>query len=695
MKGPDFFSDTVLFSKIEYKISLFIGNRIMPDNSEITQSNDPQTASQEYLPARMVNEFVYCPRLFFLEHVDQLFANNADTIEGAFHHRRVDRPPQELPKVNRGATAGKKNATSTTDDEATGDSTAAQDVKLHARSVTLSSDQYHILAKLDLVEATGTHATPIDYKRGRPRQNEDGSLSPWEPEQVQICVQALVLRDNGYECREGIIYFAETKQRVVVPITDELIERTRQAIDGARHLMAQGNIPLPLVDSPKCPRCSLVGICLPDETLACQRDAKASEPALAIDSTTGQRLLFDAGPGRFHASLPDPSTQPQTRQLVTKRDERRPLYVNTPGLTIGKSGEVIQVKEQGRKIMEVRMFDTSQVNLMGPIQISTQCLHSLMQAEIPVGFFSMGGWFYGITQGIGLKNIFTRREQFRRADDPYFCVQLARLLVGGKIRNSRVMLMRNHIQPPVATIGELKKLEKKAMRCESLSSLLGIEGTAAAVYFSEFQGMIKVGGTVEIPFDPMTNHLDDRDAENKEGSLETTDSTSDDQTRLVSSGPVFCFDFPKRNRRPPRDPVNALLSLAYSLLAKELTIACAMVGLDPYLGYYHQPRYGRPALALDLMEPFRPLIAESAVLTAINNRMVQAGDFIQAGDAVSLKPAGRKNFFLAFESRMDTLVTHPMFGYRVSYRRMLEIQTRLLARLIDGEIPEYPVFITR
>jgi CRISPR-associated protein Cas1 len=147
--------------------------------------------------------------------------------------------------------------------------------------------------------------------------------------------------------------------------------------------------------------------------------------------------------------------------------------------------------------------------------------------------------------------------------------------------------------------------------------------------------------------------------------------------------------------RPRRDPVNALLSLAYSVLAKDFTIACYAVGLDPYLGFYHQPRFGRPALALDLMEPFRPLIADSAVLTAINTRMVTAADFIQAGPAVALTPNGRKGFFRAYELRMDSLVTHPIFEYRVSYRRLLEIQARLLARLLDGEIKDYPVFVTR
>src|SRR5437773_5029164 len=118
----------------------------------------------------------------------------------------------------------------------------------------------------------------------------------------------------------------------------------------------------------------------------------------------------------------------------------------------------------------------------------------------------------------------------------------------------------------------------------------------------------------------------------------------------------FPFDFTVRNRRPPRDAVNALLSLAYSVLAKDLTIACYAVGFDPYMGFYHQPRFGRPALALDLMEPFRPLIGDSAVLSAINTRMVTPRDFVQEGPGVALTQAGRKAFFRAYELRMDTLV---------------------------------------
>lgn len=221
------------------------------------------------------------------------------------------------------------------------------------------------------------------------------------------------------------------------------------------------------------------------------------------------------------------------------------------------------------------------------------------------------------------------------------------------------MLMRNHIEPPRLSLRQLKQLARRAETALSIETLLGIEGAAASVYFGKFGGMIKCAEPGEI------------------------------------TPQAFSFDFNGRNRRPPRDGVNALLSLGYSVLAKDLTVACYAVGFDPMIGFYHQPRHGRPALALDLMEPLRPLIVDSAVLGAINNRMVRENDLIKAGPAVSLTPEGRKGFFRSYELRMDTLVTHPLFDYRVSYRRLLEIQARLLAKTLEGEIARYPVFTTR
>jgi CRISPR-associated protein Cas1 len=344
--------------------------------------------------------------------------------------------------------------------------------------------------------------------------------------------------------------------------------------------------------------------------------------------------------------------------LITPRDDLRPLYLNTQGARVGKSGEVLQIRDKDDNKQEVRLRETCQLNVMGNVQLSTQAVQGLCEAGIPICYFSQGGWFYGITTGLNSKNIFLRRTQFRLAEEEWFALSLARQLVAGKIRNQRTMLQRNHVEPQSDDLAAIKRMAEMAERAQSMDELLGVEGNGARLYFQSFAGMIKVN--------------------------------DDDGDRSQ-----FRFDFAGRNRRPPRDAVNALLSLAYSLLVKDLTIACYAVGFDPYLGYYHQPRFGRPALALDLMEPFRPLIADSAVLAAINTRMVTPKDFVQAGPAVALTPAGRKAFFRSYELRMDSLVTHPLFEYRVSYRRLLEIQARFLARVLEGEIGEYPVFVTR
>jgi CRISPR-associated protein Cas1 len=281
-------------------------------------------------------------------------------------------------------------------------------------------------------------------------------------------------------------------------------------------------------------------------------------------------------------------------------------------------------------------------------------VQSLCAAEKPIAYFSSGGWFYGLSQGLGLRNVFLRAEQFRRAAMPVFARTVASRLVATKIRNQRTLLQRNHVEPPRVALGRLRRLAELAERADAIDSLLGIEGTAARIYFQHFGGMIKV-----------------------------------DAERFAT------FAFEHRNRRPPRDAVNALLSFAYSLLSKDLTIVATAVGLDPFWGFYHQPRFGRPALALDLMEMFRPLIADSAVLTAINTRMIGPDDFIQVGPAVSMTADGRKALLRAYEQRMDVGVTHPQFRYRVSYRRVLEIQTRLLARFIAGEVDDFPPFETR
>jgi CRISPR-associated protein Cas1 len=575
----------------------------------------------DHVPARMLNEFVYCPRLFFYEWVEGVFRHSADTVEGAHKHEKGDGKEDELP-----------------------DADALEGERVRARGIMLASDALGLVAKMDLVEAADGAVTPVDYKRGRPRDGESGP-EPWPADEIQIVAQALVLRHNGYTCHEGLLFYHETRQRVRVRITDEVARLVAIRLDEARAVARSGCIPPPLVDSPKCPRCSLVSICLPDETVA-------AAGLSAADDEPEQIVLFAEAiePPRV------PDLDPEdVRRLVPARDDLRPLYITGYQLSVGKSAERLQVREKGQVIQEARLNEIAQVNLFGPVSISGAAVQAACANEIPIAHFSMGGWFYGLTQGLGLKNVFLRRAQFLKAEDERFCLAVARELVATKIRNQRTLLQRNHVEPPARVIEGLKRQAVRARQAGSLASLLGIEGTAAALYFGGFAGMVKA---------------DDGDE-------------------------MGAFDFERRNRRPPRDPVNALLSFAYSLLARDLTIVCHAVGFDPFLGFFHQPRFGRPALALDLMEGFRPLVADSSVLTAINTRMVAPDDFLRAGDAVGLTRKGRTAFIRAYEQRMDQLVTHPVFGYRISYRRVLEVQARLLARFVSGEIPQYPGFETR
>ncbi len=563
----------------------------------------------------MLNEFVYCPRLFFYEHVDGVFLHNADTRKGEAIHVRVDKGKGDLPAAD------------------------PEIEKIHSRSVQLGSKRLGVSAKLDLVESGADGGLcPVDYKAGKPREGEEGR-EIWPADRMQLGLQMLLLRENGYSCTSGFIYYRATKQRVALEYSTELESWIEAQVSAARELVRSRVRPDPLVDSPKCPRCSLASVCLPDET------NYLADPPLETSA---------------RARSP--------RRLIAGRDDERALYLNTAGLHVGISDRVLDVKEGGRSKEQIRLSDVHHVALFGNVQLSTQAIQRLCREDIPLSYFSMGGWFHGITRGHSLPNVLMRRAQFRAADDPAICLDLARRIVAGKIRNSRTLLMRNALVQPASTIARLKHAAGDALRAESLESLLGVEGAAARVYFSEFSTMLKPEEDDEIP------------------GLEAS---------TPPAGAGLTFDFRGRNRRPPTDPINAMLSLAYSVLAKDCTVALLAVGFDPWLGFYHQPRAGRPALALDLMEEFRPLIAESTVLNVVNNRMIEPADFVRAGEAVNLSEAGRKKFFNAYERRINQVITHPVFDYKVSYRRALELQARLLARVLEGEIPEYTPFLTR
>ncbi len=545
------------------------------------------------IPARILNEFVYCPRLAYLEWVQKEWEDSSDTVEGRHIHRKVDKQGGTLPEP---------------DDD-------FEELRI-ARSVDLSSQTLNLVAKIDLVESADGKVTPVDYKRGKRPHVPRGA---YNPERVQVCAQGLLLREHGYQCNEGVLYFAGSRERVRVPFDDELIELTLQSIEGLSAVAEAGQIPPPLEDSPKCPRCSLVGVCLPDET----------------------NLL------KLKAEL--------VRPLSVRQTSAMPVYVQTQSGKVAKKGERLAITKNDDETIYARLAETSQLVLMGNVYVTTPTLHELMRRNIPVTWQSYGGWFLGHTVGAGHANVELRTAQYKGSFDEQVCLKLARGWVQAKIRNSRTLLRRNwradeDVGPALT---DLKRLVDRAGRTRDMNTLLGIEGAAAACYFQHFTGMLKTG--------------DDNDF----------------------------FDMRNRNRRPPTDPVNALLSFGYAMLTRAFVVVLSATGFDVYRGFYHQPRYGRPALALDMMEPFRPLIVESVVITAINNGEVRPTDFVRRATGVNLSETGRKRFIATFERRLGQEVTHHLFGYRVEYRRLLEIQSRLLGRFLLGEISEYPNFITR
>lgn len=548
------------------------------------------------IPARMLNEYAYCPRLAYLEWVQGEFAPNEFTEDGNYQHRRVH----------------------TDEDGALPDPSTDEGAPKVVRSVLLSSEREGIVCRADLVEVDGRRAVPVDYKRGEKPAVPEGA---YEPERVQLCAQGLVLRDNGFDCDHGVIYFAGSKERVEIAFDEALVRRTREIVASIRSVAVSGRIPPPLDASPRCNGCSLVAICLPDET----------------------GMLME----------PEVAARTEPRRLVPARDDALPVHIQAQGAYASKDGETIVIKEKGAKVAEAKLYETSQLSLYGNVQVSTQLVQELCRRGVPITYASSGGWFYGMTLGPMQKNVELRMHQYRAAVDPERSLALARRFVATKIRNSRTMLRRNAEGIDARTLDRLREFAISAEEAASAESLLGIEGTAARIYFEGLPFMLK-------------------------------------RTEEVEG-----FTFEGRNRRPPKDPINAMLSLAYSLLVKDLTVVCAAVGFDPFLGFYHRPRYGRPSLALDLMEEFRPIVADSTVIGVVNTGVVGPGDFVRAGDGVNLKPTARKAFIAAYERRMDQLVRHPVFGYQISYRRVLEVQARLLGRHLAGEIPSYPEFLTR
>lgn len=540
----------------------------------------------DLLPARMLNEYVYCPRLFYLEWVDRQWESSDDTEAGRWVHRDVD---------GRGGVL---------DD---------QDPPATVRSVALSDETWGLAAVIDRVDHADGTCSPVDYKRGRP----DADGNPWPADRIQSLAQCALLESAGFDVRQGVLFYAEPHRRVSIPWTLEGREELTSAVAEARRVASKPRPPMPLVDSPKCTRCSLAGLCLPDE----------------INALLGRREAVG-------------------RRILPRDPDSRPVYVTEPGSMVSVKGGRLHVTHRGESVMDMRLIDVQSSSVFGNVQVSTQALGRLWGVGAPVLYLSSGGWLNGWSQGQPMKNVELRRRQVLAGVDG---LQYATRMVNGKIRNQRTLLRRlARGGVPQEVLVSLSGLAERTLTTESLGELLGIEGAAARLYFKEFPRLfadhVEVGGD---------------------------------------------FSSYGRRRRPALDPVNSALNYCYALLVRDLVVACLSVGLDPYVGVFHRSRFGRPSLALDLMEEFRPIVADSVVVSAFNNGELAAGDFQRRGVGVQLTAAGRKTLARAYERRVESEMTHPVYRYRISYRRVFEVQVRVLGAAMLGEVDHYVPVVTR
>ena len=562
-------------------------------------------------PARNVAEFAYCPRLFYYMEVEGIHLPSEDTLNGVRVHKRVD-SPSAAPEATENADP---------------------DCPRTLRSLTLTSQRLGLTATLDLAEVNGQTAVPVEYRKGRPYHlhagnsedrddatDADSGVVPWPTDRVQVGLQAILLEEAGYSVSEAIIYYAAEKRRVTISVDDALRHESLDTLTAAK-TCAFGPRPLPLVNDPRCPKCSLQPICLPDEVNQ-QRET-------------------------------DGSGQIKSRTIWPPRDDGIHVVAQQSGCKVGINGATLRVTDKdGKKVGDMPLANVESLSLLGSVQISTQAVQTLADRGVPVAFLTAAGRCVAVVDPLDSVSAETRRAQVRKFDQPPVCLELSRALISAKIVNQRTLLMRNHAALPSRIADDLAAQAEHAQKADTLDSIRGHEGQAAALYFGNMAGMVKSDAAVE-------------------------------------------FDANGRQRRPPPDPVNAALSFAYSMLTHECTAALRVARLEPSIGAFHVSRPGRPALSLDLMEPFRPLIADSVVITAFNRGELKPGHFLRTAAGCAFTDHGRKAFFEVYGRRMADEVTHPVFGYKLSYRRMIILHARMLAAWLLGEIPRLSFLTTR
>lgn len=519
------------------------------------------------IPISLVAHTVFCPRRAWIESVGES-VDSLNIEAGSAAHTRVDSRRDER--------------------------------RLASRSVDVSHDGLDIVGRCDVVETTGEGLRVVEYKAAPGRR----STVVTEAQQVQLALQGMALEDAGHRVAGYGVHFTTSHRTVDVPITSEVRERARAAVETTRRVIEGDEAPAALVDDPRCRFCSHYSVCLPDE----RQDREVS---------------------RVMPSHPDGQT----------------LHLTAPGSRAAlRKGRLLVVRgDEELASLPVERVDALVVH--GNVDVSSAALRELMWQGRTVLWCSYSGYLVGYARTARSPNGLARHLQHRHVAEGD--MELAREFIVAKVANQATQLRRSAPEVPAQVIKDLRSAQRRLATTASVSEVLAVEGSAAAQYFRWFPTMLK----------PLATFA--RSA------------------------------WPGRSGRGATDPLNVALNVAYGLLAADLTRAVLTCGLDPHAGFVHSPGRNKPALALDLMEQFRAPVADSAVITALNNGELRENMYSTALGSWRLRDAGRKAIVRSYERRVHQEFTHPTYGYKITWRRAMEVQARMVLGVIDGTQDTY------
>ncbi|MCP9495683.1 MAG: type I-MYXAN CRISPR-associated endonuclease Cas1 [Pyrinomonadaceae bacterium MAG19_C2-C3] len=509
-------------------------------------------------------------------------------------------------------------------------------------TLVLESERLGLKGRVDCIRRRDGQLVPYEHKRGRAARDGEGKPEAWASDRLQIIAYAVLVEEHaGREVVEGRVRYHADKVTVRVGITEAAREELRVAIARAGELGRSVERPPVTENERLCPRCSLAPVCLPEEARLAGR-LRVEDVSLVAPKVSGDGGV-EAENGVRSQSASSAATRQTPLRLFPADDERRTLHVLTQGARVGRKGDrfEIAVRDEESQLHPVR--EVGQIVLHGFSQITTQALRLCSEQDIGVHWVTTGGRYIGgLASGAG--SVQRRIRQYRALTDDGFCLKLAGRLAEARARGQLSFLLRASRDAGRAkaavkeAVGGIRKLLAPLSRATNIDSLRGYEGSIGAHYFSAMPDLI-----------------------------------------VPEAGEAMRPD--GRNRRPPKDRCNALLSYGYTLLQKDVTNAIITTGLDPCLGFYHQPRSQAPPLALDLMELFRVSMVDLPVVASINRKQWdESEDFDIAGEQVWLSDTGRKKFIGIYERRKTEKWKHPVINYSLSYSRLIELEVRLLEK---------------